>query len=576
MDINQYLVLAIFAGTILALVTTNARPSLIFAASLLSLIASQQLVIIDVIHNLTNQGLITLILLLLVSSAVDKTSLIKRLGRTLVTASFNSSFWRLFGLTFISSALLNNTAIVASLIGPVKQNQYHHASRLLIPLSYSAILGGTVTLIGTSTNLIVNSFLIEHGHPGFAFWDFTLYGLIAGISCGVLMFLLTPFLPEISNKSSQYHSYSIEADVNADSELVGKTVEENHLRNLPELFLIEVARKGKLITPVNPDLTIQAGDKLIFSGNIQKVDNLSHIKGLKLFAESNGLLRDNLTEVIISNRAQIIGQTIKALGFRALFDAAVVAIRRDGESLSGKLGEIKLQAGDFLLLATGPDFMQRHNLTKNFFILSEKKVPTKLTKHQEWVTLGGFLITVALAATSVLNLATGLLFFISTLVLSRVTSSNEIKRNIPLNLIVVIIGALSLATALEKSGVIATLMDLVGPWALSISPVWALVAVYLLTLLLTELVTNNAAAALMFPLAYGLVETLEVPLMPFALAVAFAASASFISPYGYQTNLLVFSASNYKFKHFIKFGLPISACYSTIVLVLLSYNYNLN
>ncbi|MEP2654048.1 MAG: SLC13 family permease, partial [Paraglaciecola sp.] len=389
-------------------------------------------------------------------------------------------------------------------------------------------------------------------------------------------FLLTPFLPEISNKSSQYHSYSIEADVNADSELVGKTVEENHLRNLPELFLIEVARKGKLITPVNPDLTIQAGDKLIFSGNIQKVDNLSHIKGLKLFAESNGLLRDNLTEVIISNRAQIIGQTIKALGFRALFDAAVVAIRRDGESLSGKLGEIKLQAGDFLLLATGPDFMQRHNLTKNFFILSEKKVPTKLTKHQEWVTLGGFLITVALAATSVLNLATGLLFFISTLVLSRVTSSNEIKRNIPLNLIVVIIGALSLATALEKSGVIATLMDLVGPWALSISPVWALVAVYLLTLLLTELVTNNAAAALMFPLAYGLVETLEVPLMPFALAVAFAASASFISPYGYQTNLLVFSASNYKFKHFIKFGLPISACYSTIVLVLLSYNYNLN
>ena len=131
------------------------------------------------------------------------------------------------------------------------------------------------------------------------------------------------------------------------------------LRNLPELFLIEIARDGKLITPVTPDMVIQTGDKLIFSGNIQHVGNLDHIKGLKLFAETNGLERENLTEVIISNRAQIIGQTLKALGFRALFDAAVVAIRRDGESLSGKLGEIKLQSGDFLLLATGPDFMQR-------------------------------------------------------------------------------------------------------------------------------------------------------------------------------------------------------------------------
>jgi di/tricarboxylate transporter len=575
MDINQYLVLSIFAGTIVALISTKQRPSSIFAASLLALIVSQQLVMADVINNFTNQGLITLVLLLLVSSAVDKTSLIKRIGRSLVTASFKLSYWRLFGLTFISSALLNNTAIVASLIGPVKQNQYHHASRLLIPLSYSAILGGTVTLIGTSTNLIVNSFLIEHGHPGFNFWDFTLYGLVAGLSCGLLMFFMTPLLPQIANKNSTYNSYFIEADVEKNSELVGKSVEENHLRNLPEIFLIEVARAGKLITPVNPDLVIHAGDKLIFSGNIKHVDNLNHIKGLKLFAESNGLLRDNLTEVIISNRAQIIGKTLKTLGFRALFDAAVVAIRRDGESLSGKLGEIKLQSGDFLLLATGPDFMQRHNLTKNFFILSEKKMPAKLSRIQEWVTLGGFLLTVALAASSLLNLTTSLLFFIAILVISGVTSNNEIKRNIPLNLIVVIVGALSLATALEKSGVISQIMQLIGPWASSVSPVWALVTVYLCTLIMTELVTNNAAAALMFPLAYGLVESLGVPLMPFALAVAFAASASFISPYGYQTNLLVFSASNYKFSHFIKFGLPISLCYSSIVLTLLTINYDL-
>ena len=503
----------------------------------------------------------------------DKTAFIKRLGRKLVTSHFKQSFFRLFTVTFASSALLNNTAIVASLIGPVKQNQHHPSSRLLIPLSYAAILGGTVTLIGTSTNLIVDSFLIEHGHPGFKFWDFTLYGLTAGLGCGLLMFLLSPLLPDISAPQKNYNRYFIEAKVSGDSELIGKSVEENHLRNLPELFLVEVIRNGKLITPVTPGLIIESGDKLIFSGNIKKVDSLNHIEGLNLFAETNGLLGENLTEVVISNRAQIIGQTLKSIGFRALFDAAVVAIRRDGEQLSGKLGDIKLQAGDFLLLATGKDFFSRNNLTKNFFILSEQKIATRLTPFQEYLTLGGFLLTVTLAALSVVPLPTGLLFFFAALVLAKTTSSNEIKRNMPLNLIVVIVGALSLAKALEVSGVIGLLTSAIQPILLDVSPFYALITVYILTLILTELVTNNAAAALMFPFAYGLVEILQTPLMPFALAVAFAASASFISPYGYQTNLLVYSATNYRFAHFAKYGLPISAVYSMVVLLLLKYNY---
>lgn len=575
MDFNQYLVIAIFASTILALIITDKRPSSIFAVSMLVLIVGQQLSLNQIINNMTNQGLVTLILLLLVSNAVDKTSLIKRLGRTLITANYTQSYWRLFGLTFFSSALLNNTAVVASLIGPVKQNQHHAPSRLLIPLSYIAILGGTVTLIGTSTNLIVDSFLTEHGHQGFKFWDFTLYGMVAGLTCGLLIFVLSSWLPDIENKTSNYNHYFIEAKVAIDSELVGKSVEDNHLRNLPELFLVEIIRDKNLISPVSPELVIQANDKLIFSGNVQNVGNLSHIKGLHLFAETDGLLRDNLTEVIISNRAQIIGQSLKNLGFRALFDSAVVAIRRDGETLSGKLGEIKLQAGDFLLLATGPDFNKRHNLVKNFFILSEKKMPAKLTTWQERITLGGFITVVGLAATSVLPLATGLVFFLALLIVSGVTNTNEVKSNLPLNLVLVIVGALSLATGLENTGVIAYLTDALAPVMTDVSPFAALVGVYLLTLLLTEAVTNNAAAALMFPFAYGLAQVLNVDIMPFALAVAFAASASFISPYGYQTNLLVFSAVNYKFKHFIKMGLPVSVCYSTIVLILLKLTYPL-
>jgi di/tricarboxylate transporter len=574
MSLDQLLVVIVFMTTIGSLIFSDLRPASIFSIAVLALLAMQQLSLSQVTHHFTNMGLITLILLLMASTAIDKTSLIKRLGRKIISASYARSYWQLFGLTFFSSSLLNNTAVVATLIGPIKQNQRHLPSKLLIPLSYAAILGGTVTLVGTSTNLIVNSFLVEHGQAGFKFWDFTLFGLSAGLACGVLMFFLTPLLPNIRANTRLTNEYFIEAVVEPHSELIGKTVEQNHLRNLPELFLVEIIRSGTLISPVTPDIVIEPEDKLIFSGNVQKVDSLQHIDGLTLFAQNDGLLRENLTEVVVSNRAQVIGKNLKQLGFRALFDAAVVAIRRDGTSLSGKLGEIKLQAGDFLLLATGPDFEKRHNITKNFFILSEKRIAKKLDVKQEWTTLIGFIAAIALSATSLISLPISLMFLIAILVLTDVTSNAEIKRNLPFNLILVIVGALSLATALENTGVIALITQWLNPLLLDSTPFVALVAVYIVTLILTELVTNNAAAALMFPFAFAISQSLGLPIVPFALAVAFAASASFMSPYGYQTNLLVFSATKYKYGHFLKIGLPISLMFSSIVLMLLGWHYD--
>lgn len=572
-DLLQISVMGIFLLTIGALIVSQQRPSFIFSMATLALLLCGAVSIDTVLDNATNQGLITLLLLLIISHAIDKTALLKRIARKLIIQNYTTSFLRLFGISFFASALLNNTAIVASLIGSVKQNQYHAASKLLIPLSYAAILGGTVTLIGTSTNLIVDSFLIEQGHPGFAFFDFTLFGLTAGLICGGLLFILKDWLPTINPQVENSSGYLLEAEVAPHSELIGKSVEANHLRNLPELFLVEIVRNNQIISPVTPDEIIQANDKLIFSGNVQKVEALSHIKGLHLFAECDGLLHEELTEVIISNRSSIIGKTLKKVGFRALFDAAVVAIKRDGETLSGKLGEITLQSGDFLLLATGQDFQQRNNIAKHFFIVSEQKISRKLSSTQDWLTIGGFLGVVTLAALELVPLIIGLLFFLALLVLLDVTSYSEVKRHLPLNLLMVIVGALTLSSGLVNSGVIALLTDNLGHILLTTSPLMALIALYVTTLLLTEFVTNNAAAALMFPFAWALVETLGLPIMPFALAVAFAASASFISPYGYQTNLLVHNAGHYRYRDFVKIGLPISMLYSVIVISLLNWVY---
>ncbi|GGI98687.1 SLC13 family permease [Shewanella hanedai] len=569
MNLEQWTVMAIFVGTLIGLISFQKFPERVFAVACLACLGFSFISKDELLHNAVNPGLATLLLLVISSFAFERTSLLRRLSAILFNGSKTKSYFKTLVGTALASGLLNNTAVVVTLINPVKNNTLINPGKLLLPLSYAAILGGTLTLIGTSTNLIVNSMLLERGQVGFSFFDFTQVGIVVLICCLSVMALTIRFLPVSDIEQQQLHHYFVEAEVTAASSLCGQSVEENGLRNLESLFLVEIIRQGRLITPIAPSEVIQAQDKLIFSGDVSKVKVLRQFDGLTTFAEEDGLLRDNLIEVVIKPGASVIGKTLKTAGFRARFDAAVVAIRREGEQLSGKLGDIAIQSGDFLVLAVGHDFAERPNLAKNFYVISDVVTANMLSGIKEKIVLWGFAISVLSSVVLELSLFSCFLFYLALLTATKCLSLNEVKRRLPIELWIIVTSALCLATALDNSGITALLADAADQYLHDKSVYIAFIGVYLMTLVLTELITNNGAAALTFPIAFSIASGLDVSYFPFVMAVAFGASGSFISPYGYQTNLMVFNAGNYKLIDFVKFGLPVSIIYSLAVIVMI-------
>ncbi|MEZ9198470.1 SLC13 family permease [Shewanella sp. 10N.286.54.B9] len=566
MSTDAYLTLGLFIATIGCLIRYQTRTVPIFGAVLLLLVAFNLVSQQQLLSSIANPGLVTLILLVFCSFALEKTRLLKILASKVIVQSYHSTWLRLFGVTAICSALLNNTAVVATLLSPVRNNPHHFASRLLLPLSYAAILGGTLTLIGTSTNLIVNSLYIDAAGESLGFFSFTAIGLLLVAGCGVVLFVCSRWLPDIDNEQRNTAEYFIDAEIIEGSELIGRSVEQNGLRHLESLFLIEVVRNRSLISPVSPSEVLQLGDRLIFSGDITKVLQLSQFSGLALFSEQNGLLSSNLSEVVVRPESVLVGKTLKKVGFRALFDAAVVAIRRDGANLSGKLGEVTICAGDFLVLAVGDDFKDRRNIAKNFIFISGVEPESRISGAKAWLSVGGFVATIALAAVGVVGLLEGMLLFLGVLVFSKCVTVNELMRRFPTGIWLIVSSAILLSHALVNSGVVELLSSWLNAGVDKEHVYLALIVIYIATWLMTELVTNNAAAALMFPVAYSVAIGFGVDILPFVMTVAFAASGSFISPYGYQTNLMVFSAGQYKLAHFVQVGLPVSITYALIVI----------
>ena len=571
---SQWLFIGIFCATLVALIRFPNKPESVFAMAMLTCLATSLVSSNDVLHNAVNPGLVTLLLLVLCSFAYERTSILRRVSALMLSGNIKTASIKTLVFTALSSALISNTAVVATLMSTVKKNTLVNPGKLLLPLSFAAILGGTLTLIGTSTNLIVNSLWLEQGQKSLGFFDFTLVGLTALVVCLLVILVRQNTLADMKVDDLKAKEYLVEAEVEKHSKLIGKSIEDNGLRNLDTLFLVELVRDGRLVSPVAPDEIIQQHDRLIFSGDISKVLVLQQFDGLALYAEQDGLLRDNLTEVLIKHDSAIVGKTLKTAGFRARFDAAVVAVHREGAALSGKLGDIKIQAGDFLVLAVGNDFSARTNLSKNFFILSGHKPDSMLSGWRDSLVIFGFIIAIAITLFTPMSLLSSLMFYIGLLIFTGCLTLNEIKRRFPIEIWLIVLGALTLAQAFEHSGVAALFAEQIEILLADQSAIIAMVVIFVITLFLTELITNSAAAALVFPIAYNIAIGLGVSPLPLVMAVAFGASGSFISPYGYQTNIMVFNAGNYKVTDFIKFGWPITTAYSVVVLTMLPIVYS--
>jgi di/tricarboxylate transporter len=458
-------------------------------------------------------------------------------------------------------------------------------SKFLMPLSYAAILGGCATLIGTSTNLIVNGMVVDQtimpSLESLNIFDFAYVG-VPMIFIGFLYLLffgekLLPVKDDIIDEfTKNTREYLVEAEIRKNSQLIGKTIEEAGLRNLKGLFLVEIIRKSFKISSVKPNIILQQDDLLIFAGDTETIaEMIDSDLGLRL--PSVGMLykkkQTEVVEIVISHNSAMINKTVKEIRFRAKFDAAVIAVHRNGERISGKIGEIVIKPGDVLLLFTGADFVSRSSHTMDFYFISKVKDFQKLEPYKIWTLLGGTVLVILLAAFKVVSLFMGLIVLIMILLALKIANPKELYKAIDYKLALIIAMSLALGTAMIKSGAAELFADSVITVFLPLGKVGLLFGIYFITAILAAYITNIAAVAIIFPISMTMAVNLNLPVMPFILVVSFAAAANFMTPIGYQTNLMVYGPGGYSFKDFFRVGFPLTVIYMFVTVTILSLKY---
>lgn len=586
MDFHQLIVFVVIILLVISLYKEWVNPALSFFGAVIVLLLTGVLSPDEALKGLANQQVAVIFLLMLITAGVRSIFggefFLKLFSDTLSPKKF---MLRMMVSVSTLSAFLNNTPIVAFMIPYVKDwadRNNHPSSKFLIPLSFATITGGMVTVIGTSTNLILLGLINEYDQQSLQYSDFIYLGIIVTLFTWVYFYffgfnLLPSNSPRIDNIKSHIKEYIVETVVFNDSPLVGKSVADAGLRNLKDLFLVEIIRGDRVISPVAPNEILNANDYLFFSGNTQSIFNLiNEDNGLKIPKEDRMESRGqfNFTEAVIPANSDLIGMRIKDSDFRKRYNASIVALHRNGKRVSGKVGEMTLSGGDFLLLLAG-DNPRSTIQERNLFLISKSLKVFK--KRPWWVNTIGLLSFVALGLgiTGVVPLFTACLLILLTLVLSKVLNLTEIRRQLDLNLLLVLVCSLAMGVALVKSGAADSIANFILTYIQGFGIIPIIAALFIVTTLLTALITNAAAVSIMFPIAMSLSHFTGIPSTPFFIAIAFAASGDFITPIGYQTNLMVYGPGGYSFKDFFKVGLPLTIIYMITCIGFIAWYYQL-
>lgn len=496
------------------------------------------------------------------------------LGRLLARAlgsggSHRRSLVRLLAPVMLTSTVIANTPLVATL-GPMvrtwAERQGRPASRYLMPLSFAALLGGVVTAIGTSTTLVVSGLMQTGGLPPLDLFEMVPVGLPVAIIGGVVLVALAPrVLPDrsssVSKVASHERDYTFRLQVAPGAALVGQDVAASGLRNLDEVFLAGVRRRGLDLTPVPPTTVLQANDVLTFVGRVDHVLEVTERAGLVHADETQATLLEGdghgLVEAVVGANSPLTGRTPKEVSFRGRYGAAIVAIHRQGERIDAKLGEVQLQVGDALLLMTDQDFEERWRASRDFAIVVPLEDQDGGPSRRRLLVGGVALAMVAAAAVGV-PLLTAVLAACLVLVGTRTLGFWEARGALDGDVLLIVASAIGLGGAMAETGVAGLLGEGIESVAMSSNATVALLAVLLGTLVLTELVTNVAAAGLMVPVALDVAQRIGSDPRGWAVGVAIMASASFLTPIGYQTNTIVYALGGYRFGDYWRLGLPLT------------------